>query len=256
MSEILEALTKIEVWVSLCLGIVVPWLLKHLRLKSVQLMQRLPEFKGKAANSIEKWIRGRIKKDLLKVKAKRFDQAAITREISKANTALIIFGVLTGVWMIFVITQRLQGWQLVLAILPALLAEIIWVLESSDVSTLLESARRLRQNKSRVEKLLRQRDRLKSELAEAAIKYRHLTTPFNTDVILDESLEGGSVWLWTIRREANGLFQCVAGYDFTYTFDKSAGNKTPRFRMTGKDFPSRPSWDKQNLKTKNILINS
>lgn len=243
MSEILEALTKTEVWVSLCLGIIVPWLLKRLRLRFERFTQRLPEFKSDAAQKLKGWLKARLRKHLLKLKAKRFDQAAINREIAKAYAALVIFCVFGAFWLAFILLMKLDKGAVAVLLIPVLIAESIWLLKSAHVDHLIESAEKLRRNKGRIQRQLAQRLQIREEVADAARRYRHLTTAVNSDVVLDDDPHSGVIWLWSITRGMYGTAQCVAGYDFTYTFDKQVGKRTPSFKMSGKDFPPHPSWE-------------
>lgn len=234
MSEILEALTKTEVWVSLCLGIIVPWLLKRLRLRFERFTQRLPEFKSEAAQKLKGWLKSRLRKHLLKLKSKRFDQTAINREIAKTYAALVIFCIYASIWMVFVMLQKLDKGSLLMAMIPALIAEAFWITKSAHVDSLIRSAKRLRHNARRIERLLDAREDAKHGVQRLALEHHPLSEQARAEAHFDDDSFTGTVWIWATARLAWDPERCIAGYDFSYEFDPELGKKRIRFEPTDK----------------------
>lgn len=237
MSEILEALTKTEVWVSLCLGIVVPWVLKRLWSKLEKVTKALPEFRNEAAKAMRAWLRRRVRSHLLKIKAKRFDQTAIQREMAKSYAALVIFCVSGVVLMDFVLFQRPPGIAIAFAFVPVMTAEVLWLLKSAQVDSLLKASRDIQVNSGRVKRSLELRALRHNEVIEAAAGLHDRGFQIEVDAL--EEGTSGSVWVW---RSDLGLFyelrKCIAGYDFNYQFNKEAGKATPNLVPTSKPLPS------------------
>ncbi|WP_337058278.1 hypothetical protein [Pseudomonas sp. USHLN015] len=194
ISEIISVLSKTEVWLPIIIGLSPQWM-KPIWILAVRILKHLPAFKSRAAIATRKFLRHGIRNSLLKVKAIRFDQTAVNREIAKNYAFLILFCTSTASWYILTLLEKIDKPLTILAAIPVFYFEIMWLRKSFQVDSLLIHTRKLRQNARIQEKKIIQRKRIENIIFQAGLKqYEQFTKDKIRVIFSDDSFTSGT-WI-------------------------------------------------------------
>lgn len=224
LSEIVTVLSKTEVWVPIVIGLAPQWV-KPIWWAGVKIKSHLPKFKSKTAKTLKKFARRGTRSGLLKVKAKRFNQTAINREIAKNYTYLSLFWIFTSTWYLLTLLQIIDKPMTVLGAVPIIYFEIMWLTKSFYVDNLVIHAKKIKQNARLQDKRIRYRESIESIIFHAgAAEHDQFSKDAIRVIFSDESLSKGT---WVASYGTTNL--CM---EFDYALDPEKNRKIVKFYNT------------------------